>query len=143
MVHHFLEEQPEKTRKLAAEGKLKGPVFVGQGCTKRCGSDSYGYYVAEIVEPNRLVGIVSADEEWVSDWFEGSMKCEFPSAAILKWKAMGSSDRDSPVQYVMRYGKSWYRCERGMDGKLHRLKGRYAHAGLSWNGAHSYRNPAF
>lgn len=140
MCHCFLEEQTDEVKKLAAERRLKGPVFVGQGCTRRSGSDSYGYYVAEIVEPGRIVGIVNADEDWISDWYAGDMNCRFPSAKILKWEADGRRGGYSPIEYIMRYGKSWYECERGADGKLRRMKGR--HAGLSWNGAYSYRDPS-
>ena len=127
-------------KRLAAERRLEGPVFVGQGCTKRCGSDSYGFYVAEILKPGRLVALVDADEEFETSWADGNMKCEFPSATLLKAAAARPEGPCREFSYAMRYGRSWYWCD-VKDGKVTRRPG--DHARLSWNGAFSYRDPSF
>lgn len=139
MVHYFLENQPEDVRKRAKEHRLSGPEFVGQGCTKRCGSDSYGYYVAEILKPGRLAALVDAECEWVSDWTNGSMTCSMPADLIVKHAAAGSGPSRA-FEYVMRYGEKWYWCNVTDGGEIVRMPGHKA--GLSWNGAHSYRDPS-
>ena len=139
MTHYFLEIQSEDVRKRASEGKLTGPEFVGQGCTYRVGSDAYGYYVAEILEPGRLVALIGADDEYVTSWPDGNMVCTMPTDKLVKNAVVGPAGPNSGFDYIMRYGKSWYRC-RVIDGKITRQRGN--HAGLSWNGAFSYRDPS-
>lgn len=122
----------------AKEGQLNGPVFVGQGCTRRCGSDSYGYFVAEILKPGRLAAVVNADSEFINDWTDGSMTSEFPSETVMK--ANISGDRRA-FEYIMKYGKGWYKCQVMPNGEIKRIPG--AHCGLSFNGSYSYRDPSF
>lgn len=138
MTHYFLENQAEDVRKRASEGKLTGPEFVGQGCTHRVGSDSYGYYVAEILKPGKLVALVQSDDEWVTSWMNGDMICTMPTDLIVKSVATGPAP-SSIFDYIMRYGKNWYWCYIA-DGEIIRQRG--SHAGLSWNGAFSYRDPS-
>ena len=137
-MHYFLENQTEEIQKLAKERRLAGPVFVGQGCTQRCGSDSYGYFVAEILKPGRLVAIVCSESEFVNDWTDGSMTSRFPSETVVK--ASTSGDKYA-FDYIMKYGKSWYKCRVTQGGEIKRLPG--VHCGLSWNGAFDYRDPSF
>lgn len=139
MIHYFLENQPEGARKRANEKKLSGPEFVGQGCTYRSGSDLFGYYVAEILKPNRLVALVQSDDEWVTSWMDGDMTCSMPADAIIKSAAAGPAP-SREFDYIMRYGKKWYWCD-VIDGKI--VKRRGDHVGLSWNGAFSYRDSSF
>ena len=140
MTHYFLENQAEDIQKRALEGKLTGPEFVGQGCTYRVGSDSYGYYVAEILKPGKLVALVQSDDEWVTSWMNGDMICTMPTDKLVK-NAVAGSNRPNPCfEYIMRYGKSWYRCEI-IDGKI--VRQHRNHAELSWNGSFSYRDPSF
>ena len=138
MTHYFLENQPEDTQKRALDGKLSGPEFVGQGCTYRVGSDSYGYFIAEIIKPGRLIAIVQSDDEWVTSWMDGHMTCSMPTDKLVK-SAAAAQPAES-CEYVMRYGKNWYKCD-VIDGKIIRRCG--DRIGLSWNGAFSYRNPSF
>ena len=140
MTHYFLENQTEDVRKRASEGKLTGPEFVGQGCTYRVGSDSYGYYVAEILKPGKLVALVQSDDEWVTSWMNGDMTCTMPTDKLVKDVVAGSNGPNPCFEYIMRYGKSWYRCEI-IGGEIVRRRG--DHAGLSWNGSFSYRDPSF
>lgn len=138
MTHYFLENQVEDVRKRASDGKLAGPEFVGQGCTYRVGSDSYGYYVVEILKPARLVALIRADDEFITSWTDGSMKCSMPTDSAVKGAVSGPAPcRD--FDYIMRYGKDWYWCDI-VDGKIIRRRG--SHARLSWNGAFSYRDPS-
>lgn len=139
MIHYFLENQSEDVRKRASEGKLTGPEFVGQGCTYRVGSDSYGYYVAEILKPGKLVAIVQSDDEWVTSWMDGHITCSMPVDKLVKNAVAGSNRPNSCFDYIMRYGKSWYKCEI-IDGKI--VRQHRNHAGLSWNGVFSYRDPS-
>lgn len=138
MTHYFLENQPEDMQKRALDGKLSGPEFVGQGCTYRVGSDSYGYYVAEILKPGKLVAIVQSDDEWVTSWMDGYMTCSMPTDKLVK-SAAAAQPAES-CEYVMRYGKNWYKCD-VIDGKIIRRRG--DRIGLSWNGAFSYRSSSF
>ena len=138
MTHYFLENQPEDTQKRALDGKLSGPEFVGQGCTYRVGSDSYGYFIAEIIKPGRLIAIVQSDDEWVTSWMDGHMTCSMPTDKLVK-SAAAAQPAES-CEYVMRYGKNWYKCD-VIDGKIIRRCG--DRIGLSWNGAFSYCNPSF
>ena len=140
MIHYFLENQVEDVRKRALERKLTGPEFVGQGCTRRVGSDSYGYYVAEILKPGKLVALIMADDEYVTSWMDGDMTCTMPTDKLVKNAAAGPNGPNPYFDYIMRYGKSWYRCQI-INGKIARQ--RRSHAGLSWNGAFSYRDPSF
>ena len=139
MMHYFLENQVEDVRKRALEGKLTGPEFVGQGCTYRVGSDSYGYYVVEILKPGRLVALISADEKYITSWTDGNMICMMPTDKVLK-NAVVCSHPNSNFSYIMKYGKHWYRCDI-INGEIIRRHGDYA--GLSWNGSFSYRDPSF
>lgn len=125
-------------QKRALDGKLSGPEFVGQGCTYRVGSDSYGYYVAEILKPGKLVAIVQSDDEWVTSWMDGYMTCSMPTDKLVK-SAAAAQPAES-CEYVMRYGKNWYKCD-VIDGKIIRRRG--DRIGLSWNGAFSYRSSSF
>lgn len=138
MTHYFLENQPEDAQKRALDGKLSGPEFVGQGCTYRVGSDSYGYFIAEIIKPGRLIAIVQSDDEWVTSWMDGHMMCSMPTDKLVK-SAVAAQPAES-CEYVMRYGKNWYKCD-VIDGKIIRRRG--DRIGLSWNGAFSYRSPSF
>ena len=139
MIHYFLENQAEDVRKRASEGKLTGPEFVGQGCTHRVGSDSYGYYVAEILKPGKLVALIMADDEYVTSWTDGVMICTMPTDKLVK-NAVAKPNRPNPYfYYIMRYGKSWYKCQI-IDGKIVRQHGN--HAGSPPNGAFSYRDPS-
>jgi hypothetical protein len=138
MTHYFLENQPEDVRKRASERKLSGPEFVGQGCTHRSGSDSYGYYVAEITVPGRLAALVQSDDEWTTSWMDGGMTCSMPADAVVRGAVAGPAPRRE-FDYIMRYGKNWYWCE-VVDGKIVRRRG--CRAGLTWNGAFSYRDPS-
>lgn len=140
MIHYFLENQVEDVRKRALEGKLTGPEFVGQGCTRRVGSDSYGYYVAEILKPGKLVALIMADDEYVTSWTDGDMICTMPTDQLVKNAVAGPNGPNPYFDYIMRYGKSWYGCQI-INGKIVRLHRN--HVWLSWNGAFSYRDPSF
>ena len=140
MTHYFLENQTEDVRKRALEGKLIGPEFVGQGCTHSVGSDSYGYYVAEILKSGRLVALVAADEKFEKSWTDGSMVSVMPTDVVVKHAVFEPGRLCRNYDYIMKYGKSWYWCDI-VDGKIKRRNG--SHARLSWNGVYGYRDPSF
>ena len=140
MMHYFLERQPEDVRRRAADGKLAGPEFVGQGCTYSVGSDSYGYYVAEVVKPGRLVALVPAEARYVTSWEAGDMTSAMPVDKILKSSVARPAGPNPEFDYIMRYGKNWYWCQ-AANGEIRRLRGNRAR--LSWNGSFSYRDPSF
>lgn len=141
MIHYFLENQPKEIIERAKTGKLSGPEFVGQGCTKSVGSDSYGYYVAEIPRPGRLAALVSADEKFVRSWTDGDMACAIPADTLVRNAVKTLNGRVCPdYDYIMKYGGKWYWCDI-VDGEIKRRRG--AHACLSWNGCFSYRDPSF
>ena len=140
MTHYFLENQPEGVQKRAKEHRLSGPEFVGQGCTHNVRSDSYGYYVVEIVKPGRVVALVVAECEWAKSWMEGRMTCSMPTDLLLK-HAVSGMKTSSCFEYMVRYGRSWYWGERTPGGEIKRMP--RDKACLSWNGAYSYRDPSF
>lgn len=142
MTHYFLENQPEYVQKRALDGKLSGPEFVGQGCTYSVGSDSYGYYVAEILRSGRLVALVPADAEYATSWTAGDMTCTMPADKVVKAAVAGPSRPNSEFKYVMKYGRKWYWCA-VVDGEIRRCCGRHGCAGLSWNGSFQYLDPSF
>ena len=113
--------------------KLTGPQFIGQGCCKHVGSDSYGYYIVEkkqIGKNKTIWGLNSAKCHITSTWEDGSMTCTGP----ISWKA---------EIWIMSWGKNkngspkWWYCN--SDGK--RFNG--CRCLMSFSGAHAYRNPSF
>jgi len=139
-MHYFLENQSEEIRQKAEKREFTGPEFVGQGCTQQVGSDSYGYFVIEIIKPGRLAGLVRADSAFIGSWTEGSMTSKLPADAVFKTMASEPAGPHSEFDYIGRYGKNWYWCD-VIDGKIRRRRG--SHARLSFNGAYSYRDPSF
>ena len=127
--HYNLDKLDSELQKLAAENKLTGPCFVGQGLSKQVGSDCYGYYIVNgkwYGKNNRFVwGIASAKQVMHSDWTEGTMDCSID---------MSNAKPDS---WITKYGKHWYFCD--ANGK------RYAGRKCSyyWNGAYGYQDPSF
>ena len=85
------------------------------------------------------MAIVSSDAKFIKSWTDGNMVSEFPSEAVIKAEISGN--KKYLLEYIMRYGKKWYRCEVKPDGKIVRIPG--AKCGLSFNGAHDYRDPSF
>jgi hypothetical protein len=142
MMHYFIDQQPENIKKCINNKTLTGPEFIGQGCTERVGSDTYGYYVAEILKPNKIVALIAADAEYIKSWYDGSMECSLPTDKLLKYNIANPNKLNKNFYYIMRYGKNWYWCDIDIiNSKIIRRHG--AHATLSWNGAFSYRDPSF
>lgn len=141
MIHYFLENQRPDIVDAAKAGNLKGPEFVGQGCTQSVGSDSYGYYVAEILEPGKLVALVAAESEYIVSWADGGMRCSMPVDAVIRETVSNGMKPSRVFEYIKKYGGKWYWCHVSADGKIKRRNG--AHAWLGWNGAYSYRDPSF
>ena len=127
--HYNLEKLDSELQKLAARNKLVGPCFVGQGLSKRDGSDCYGYYIVSgkwLVKNSRFVwGIASANQVMHSDWTEGTMDCSI------------DIDTAQPTSWITSYGKSWYFCD--ANGK--RFNG--MKCCFRWNGAYAFQDPNF
>lgn len=136
MTHMFFDAEQRLRYAADPEGfakSLTGPMFVGQGLSKRVGSDCYGYFITaeKKVGKKTIWGLTSADDEFVTSWTEGTMKC--------KWPGFGKAD-----MWIAPYGKDkrtgrtkWWEC----DENGRRFKGR--HARFDWTGSYSYRDPSF
>ena len=135
MTHYIPEDIDCKIGDLMQQGKLPGPMFVGQGLSKRVGSDCYGYYVTELKKTatgKPLVGIVNADSKFETSWTDGNMTCAMPA------------DK-TPTLWITTYGHckrnkklpKWYACDK--TGK--RFPGRVVW--FDWNGAYAYLDPSF
>lgn len=140
MKHYFLENQSEEIKNKAIEHKFTGPEFVGQGCTQRVGSDSYGYYVVHIVVPGKIVGLAYAESKFITSWTDGHMSCSIKFDEVLKSFIKYGDKPNLDFIYIQKYGKKWYWCN-VIDDKIIRSCGNCAY--LSWNGAFSYRDPSF
>ena len=140
MKHYFLENQPEYIKTAAQNYKLIGPEFVGQGCTEQCGSDSYGYYIVDILIPRKLVALVPAKSNFTVSYPDGHMTSEMPMDQILQNTVKYGNNICPDYDYIQRWGKKWYRCEI-IHGQITRIK--RSSIRLYWNGAHSYRDPHF
>lgn len=131
--HYCPEEMNECEQLLLGKAHLTGPTFVGQGLTKRCGSDSYGMFIVakKVVGKKTIWGIAAANSEMIRDWTDGEMSC------VLDIK------HTEPQFWIMPWGKTktgackWWKCD--AEGK--RFKGeRFS---CSWDGAFAYRDPSF
>ena len=132
--HYNLGKQPHAIQKIAAEGKLPWPCFVGQGCTYHSGSDSYGNYIVakKQIGKKTVWGIARAHEVMGPlGWTDGTMICSI------------DIDNAKPDCWIVASGKNklgnpkWWFCDE--NGK--KQNGRKCT--YSWNGAYSYRDPSF
>ena len=139
MTHYYPEDKREELKIIAAANAFTGPCFIGQGLTRRCGSDSYGYYIVSIEKAKNgkpIVGIVEADSQFEKSWTDGDMICTLPD------------NKEKPAdckatQWITTSGKwkrtglpKWWYCD--ANGK--KFNGR--HANFNWNGAYGYLNPS-
>lgn len=124
--HYNLSDQSEEIQELAELRKLTEPMFIGQGCTKSVGSDSYGAYITakKRIGKKTIFGLVRADMVMHGDWTEGTEDCSMPKNTI-------------PSKWITKYGKQWYYCD--ANGK--RFPG--AKCEYRFNGAYAYRDPNF
>ena len=139
MLHYFPEGRDD-LKLIAKANAFTGPVFVGQGLSKRVGSDEYGYYIVSIEKAKNgkpIVGIVDADSKFTTSCTEGSMTCCLPNGKT-------KPEECAATQWITISGKwkktgapKWWYCDR--NGK--KFNGR--HASFGWNGAHEYQNPSF
>lgn len=111
---------------------LDGPKFVGQGVSRRVGSDCYGYFITAEKKIGRktIWGLTSSCSRFVSDWAEGTMTSEWPGfGKAEEWIAPYGRDK--------RTGRTkWWWCD--ADGK--RKNG--MRAWLDWDGSYDYRDPS-
>ena len=113
---------------------LTGPKFIGQGLTKRVGSDSYASYIVarKEVKGKTIWGICSAKTVMAGkDWTDGDMDCSIDMATA------------KPTSWIIARGRTnngndkWWFCdENGKRENGHR-------AMFSWNGAYAYLDPSF
>lgn len=118
--HYYPSNLPESIRNMT---RYFGPVFEGQGCSKRSGSDAYGLYITKIVSP-KFIGLVQAHTVLHhNNWTGGEVDCSMPA------------DKN-PTLWLKQYGKCWYQA----DVSGHRIPG--AKYPISFNGAYAYRDPS-
>ena len=131
--HYNVETLSDELKALVNERKLTGPEFIGQGLSKRVGSDTYGYYICSIAmgkNKKPICGICSAVTKFHGTWAEGDEDCTMPGNAV-------------PSIWRTTYGKTksglpkWWQC----DSNGIRRAG--ARVSFSWNGAYSYKDPSF
>jgi hypothetical protein len=129
MEHYFDSLNPVEFAQVQSNlenRKAEDKIFVGQGVTESVGSDSYGYYVAEVFN-NKFIALVYADTKFIKGWQDGSMECTRPD----NWQ-----DKKT-WKYFKKYGKKWYYAN--AEGK--RFPGRNIR--IHFYGAHAYRDPSF
>ena len=111
--------------KKAIEEDLK--IVPGVGATETVGSDSYPYYVSEVL-PKGIIGMYAPNSHFEKSWADGDM-------------VVDPFDEKRPTEFYIkrRYGK-WWTVKR--DGTpVGRFTGRYVR--LSFGHACSYRDPSF
>jgi len=100
-------------------------IDVGMGATYHCGSDSYPYYVSEVL-PKGVIGLYNPDSRFDDEHpWEGGVEVVDPFDA----------SQASEI-YIKRLYGNWWECTK--DGKKVR-KWHDIHFGY----AHSYRDPSF
>ena len=136
MKHYNLEKQPKIIQDMANNDSLSAPCFIGQGITKRSGSDCYGYYIAEIMpltKTKMIVGLAKAQTKLIgNNGYGGGYDC---SIDMSKIKA------DMWIINYSKYRKTgtykWIECQ--CDGTY---KSRW-NLSINWNGASEYLDPSF
>ena len=98
-------------------------IEVGLGATYSIGSDSYPYYVSEVL-PNGVIGLYEPSSHFEHDWTEGSM-------VVDKFDSSHASE-----VYIRKSYGHWWECDK--DGKRK----------CRWHSIHfghacSYRDPSF
>ena len=104
-------------------------IQVGTGLTESVGSDSYGFYVSEVLG-NGVYGIYSAPANWSdkNPYYGGTMET----------KAFDPTHKSE--FYIKRSYGHWWRVH--PNGKrISRFSGRYCH--ISFGHAYNYRDPSF
>ena len=115
------------TQREIIEEDLK--IAPGTGATMCVGSDAYPWYVSEVL----LNGIIGMYQP--KSWFDDKHPWEGGSEVVAAFDAKHPSE----IYIKRRYGK-WWKVTR--EGKtVSRFTSRYQR--LSFNGAHSYRDPSF
>lgn len=135
--HYNLDKISPWLKGLVDNGDLLMPMFVGQGWSKRVGSDEYGGYIVSIgILPNGkpIVGLVDAVTQMFTSWEDGIEKCALPNNE-------SDPSQCKPTSFVTTYGKQpngmpkWWFCN---------SKGiRSSKCNHSWSGAAAYRDPSF
>ena len=98
-------------------------IEVGLGATYSVGSDSYPYYVSEVL-PNGVIGLYQPNSHFEHDWTEGSMVAD-----------KFDLSHETEVYIRKSYGH-WWECDK--DGKrIHRWHS------IHFGHACSYRDPSF
>jgi hypothetical protein len=102
-------------------------ITIGTGATLYVGSDSYPYYVSEVL-PKGVYGLYSPHAHFEKSWTDGSM-------TVDKFDA----NHTSTIYLKRRYGKWWEVSPEGSPRKPFTSK--YSH--LHFGKAHAYRDPSF
>ena len=111
------------------ENAVKEDLMIapGVGATMSIGSDSYAYYVSEVLK-NGVVGLYSPRSSFEKSWTDGVMKVD-------SFDISHASD----FYIKRRYGK-WWKCTK--DGNpLQRWTSKYVH--LTFGRAYAYQDPSF
>jgi hypothetical protein len=102
-------------------------MHVGLGVTESVGSDSYPYYVSEML-PKGVIGLCRPRTTFRTGWTEGTLDVE-PFDVSMK-----------TVFYIKRRYGNWWKVT--PEGKpICRYSGRYHH--ISFGHAYGYRDPSF
>lgn len=144
--HYNLDSQDSKIQQLAKDHKLPWPCFVGQGASKRVGSDVYGLYVTSMAKSKTgkpIVGLTHAKTQFTTSWADGSEDCslDMHSAKPDFWITTYGHDK-------MTGNDIWWRCSQDgtrLTAKNFRQLGatELGKIRLDWNGAASYKDPSF
>lgn len=98
-------------------------IYVGLGATYHIGSDSYPYYVSEVL-PNGVIGLYSPDSHFEKSWTDGS-------------RIVDKFDPEQPTKiYIKRSYGHWWECTK--DGK--RIRRWHS---ICFGYASAYQDPSF
>lgn len=104
-------------------------ILPGTGATMHVGSDSYPWYVSEVL-PNSIIGMYAP-----KSWFDDKHPWESGMQVVAPFDAKHPSE----IYIKRRYGKWWKVSSNGKP--ISRFTSRYER--LYFTGARSYRDPSF
>lgn len=100
----------------------------GLGATMNVGSDSYPYYVSDVL-PNGVIGLYSPGSHFEHDWVDG-------------YKKVDAFDSKHPTEiFIKKAYRKWWVVDQSGKKRIRRFTSRYQ--SLHFGTATSYRDPNF
>lgn len=100
----------------------------GLGATMSVGSDSYPYYVSDVL-PNGVIGLYSPGSHFKNDWTDG-------------YEVVDAFDSKHPTEiFIKKAYRKWWVVDKDGKKRIRPFTGRYNT--LQFGSATSYRDPSF